>query len=133
MFKKNWVFAGIAAAVLAVTAVPLVAQAADEVLHVGQFTGASDHVTSGGVSVVSTDDGIVVILSDDFFFDGAPDPHVAFGTGGTFDPASGLGLLESNTGGQVYEVPASMDISGYDEVYIWCVQYSVPLGVATLQ
>jgi len=133
MSTKNWVLAGIGAAVLAVSAAPLAAQAADEVLHTGQFTGASDHVTSGGVSVVSTDNGIVVILGDDFAFDGAPDPHVAFGTDGTFDAASGLGVLISNDGGQTYEVPASLDISGYNEVYIWCVQYSVPLGVASLQ
>ena len=133
MFKASLRLAGAAMAAMAIAAAPMASQAAGDVLQSGTFEGASGHATSGGVTVVSTDDGPVVVLGDDFVFDGAPDPHVAFGTGGTFDPDSVLGLLISDTGEQVYAVPASLDISGYDEVYIWCVQYSVPLGVAALR
>ncbi|MEM7444184.1 MAG: DM13 domain-containing protein [Pseudomonadota bacterium] len=133
MFKKNWILAGLGAAVLAAATVPLAAQAADDVLHTGQFDGASGHVTSGGVSVVQTDNGIEIVFADDFFFDGAPDPHVAFGANGSVDISTELGLLTSNTGSQTYQVPASLDVSGYNEIYVWCVQYSVPLGVAALQ
>ena len=132
MIKAGIGLAGLAMAAAALALAPMIAQA-DEVLGSAQFEGSSGHETSGGVTVVSTDNGVIVVLGEDFMFDGAPDPHVAFGTGGRFDPDSELGILASNSGTQTYRVPASLDISGYDEVYIWCVQYSVPLGVATLQ
>ncbi|MEO1224779.1 MAG: DM13 domain-containing protein [Pseudomonadota bacterium] len=121
------------AAALSIAVAPIALQAADDLLHSGTFEGASGHETSGGVTIVSTDNGIQVILGEDFYHDGAPDPHVGFGTNGSFDSASDLGMLAANTGEQVYDVPATLDISGYDEVYIWCVQYSVPLGVASLR
>ena len=133
MARKSLSLAGGLAAALCITVAPIAVQAADDLLHSGTFEGASGHVTSGGVTVVSTDNGVRVILGEDFYHDGAPDPHVGFGTSGTFDSASDIGMLVSNTGEQVYEVPASLDISAYDEVYIWCVQYSVPLGVASLR
>ena len=50
----------------------------------GTFTGASDHITTGGVQIVKTaDGGAVVILDTDFSLDGAPDPRVGFGKDGT--------------------------------------------------
>jgi len=133
MASKTLRLMGGLAAALCVTGAPIALQAADDLLHSGTFEGASGHETSGGVTIVSTDNGIQVILGEDFYHDGAPDPHVGFGMNGDFDSASDLGMLTANTGGQVYEVPATLDISGYDEVYIWCVQYSVPLGVAALR
>ena len=77
--------------------------------------------------------GAQVVLQGNFNFDGAPDPKVGFGTGGTYDRASQLAPLASNTGEQVYDVPAALDLTRYDEIYIWCEKYSVPLGVAPLK
>ncbi len=112
--------------------VPLSAQAGDKVLATGQFTGASDHITTGGVSVVKESDGTYIVLGEDFSLDGAPDPHVSLGKGGKYDAATESGLLENLTGPGRYKLPAGIDASAYDEVYIWCVKYSVPLGVAKL-
>ncbi len=111
---------------------PLSAQAGDSVIATGQFTGASDHITTGGVSVVTTADGTYIVLGDDFSLDGAPDPHVSLGKAGTYDPATEAGLLKNLTGPGRYKLPAGIDASAYDEVYIWCVKFSVPLGVAQL-
>jgi len=105
---------------------------AEEVLSSGTFTGASSHVTSGGVSVVKTTDGLQVILGKDFKFDGAPDPKVGFGKSGKYDIKSQLAHLKKNSGEQRYSIPDSLDISGYNEIYIWCEAYSVPLGVAVI-
>ena len=45
----------------------------------GTFTGASDHITTGGVKIIKTaNGGAVVILDSDFSLDGAPDPRVGF-------------------------------------------------------
>jgi hypothetical protein len=59
------------------------AAAGSHVVGEGQFTGASNHITSGKVTVESTGSGKVVELQSDFSFDGAPDPRVGFGKGGT--------------------------------------------------
>ena len=53
-----------------VLAAPLGAEAADKVIASGQFTGASNHDTSGGVTVVETDAGAVVVMEEDFSLDG---------------------------------------------------------------
>ncbi len=98
----------------------------------GSFTGLKGHTTTGQVAVVQTADGWEVHLKDDFTFDGAPDPRIGFGTAGKFAANTDFEPLRSKTGAQVYTVPAGVDPAAYDEVYIWCRQYSVPLGVAKL-
>ena len=118
------------ATLIASIALPAVTAAAGE--GNGSFTGASGHNTSGQVEVVETTDGWEVHLKADFTFDGVPDPWVGFGKSGSFAPATDFYRLRSNTGAQVYKVPADVDAGAYDEVYIWCRRYSVPLGVAKL-
>lgn len=122
-----------AATLLAVTAFLPTAGSATEATATGAFTGANDHITTGGVSVVRTaNGGAVVILDTDFSLDGAPDPSVGFGIDGEFVSATDLGELTQNTGLQVFVVPASIDVDDYNEIYIWCEQFSVSLGVAPL-
>ncbi|WP_295314178.1 DM13 domain-containing protein [Roseobacter sp.] len=97
------------------------------------FTGKSNHVTTGGVTVTKNADGTATVtLHDDFSLDGAPDPRVAFGKNGAYVPEADLGVLQNLTGGQSYVVPASVNVDDYDEIYIWCLKFSVPLGVAAL-
>lgn len=111
---------------------PLSAQADTDQLG-GTFTGASDHITTGHVTVVKTaGGGAVVILEEDFSLDGAPDPRVGFGVDGTYADASDLGELTKKEGLQVYIVPASVNVDDFNEVYIWCKQFAVPLGVAAI-
>lgn len=99
----------------------------------GTFTGASDHITTGGVQVVKTaDGGAVVILDTDFSLDGAPDPRVGFGNDGTYVEATDLGALQNLTGLQIYVVPPTVNVDDFNEVYIWCLQFGVPLGVAEI-
>jgi len=86
----------------------------------GSFIGKSDHITTGGVKVIKTaDGGAVVILDSDFSLD--------------YDDASNLGVLQSINGLQMYRVPATVNVEKYNEVYIWCSKFSVPLGVASLK
>ena len=49
-----------------------------------------------------------------------------------YDPATLMGPLTSNTGASTYEVPAGINVDDYNEVWIWCDKFSVPLGVAKL-
>ena len=99
----------------------------------GTFVGASDHITTGGVSIVKNADGTSTITFDsNFSLDGAPDPQVGFGKDGTFINEANLGELKQITGTQSYIVPANLDISDFNELYVWCLKFGVPLGVAQL-
>lgn len=99
----------------------------------GTFSGLSGHETSGAVEVVQSAEGWQVRLASDFRFDGAPDPRVGFGRGGAFAEGTDFEVLERNEGEQVYSVPDGIDPAAFDEVYIWCRQYAVPLGVAPIR
>lgn len=99
----------------------------------GTFEGRSNHVTTGSVKVVKENGRYIVELGDDFSLDGGPDPRVAFGKDGKYDPNTKLGALLNLTGKQRYAVPPTLDISGHNEVYIWCEVAGVPLGVASIK
>ena len=108
---------------------------ADDVSSIasGTFTGANDHITTGGVQIVKTaDGGAVVILDSDFSLDGAPDPRVGFGKDGEYVAATDLGELQNLTGVQVYVVPPTVNVDDFNEVYIWCLQFNVSLGSADI-
>lgn len=120
----------IAVAMIALTPMSAIA---DQANTQGTFTGASEHITTGGVQIVKTaDGGAIVILDSDFSLDGGPDPRVAFGSDGVFAEGSDLGVLQNLSGLQIYIVPASVNLDDFNEVYIWCLEVGVPLGVATL-
>ncbi|MEM1383980.1 MAG: DM13 domain-containing protein [Pseudomonadota bacterium] len=123
-------FAGVLLAA-AMTVSPLAAQAGGA--GTGSFTGASNHVTKGEVEVVKADGGWEVHLKESFWFDGAPDPRIAFGKDGTFADGTDFEPLRQDTGAQVYKVPASIDPEDFDTVVLWCRQFSVPLGQALLK
>lgn len=97
----------------------------------GTFTGKSRHVTTGTASIIEDGGKYFVQLEENFTFDGAPDPKVALGNNG-YDASTLLAPLQKNAGAQAYAIPDSIDVSAYNEVWIWCEQFSVPLGLATL-
>lgn len=109
------------------------APASAETVSSGTFTGASDHITTGAVEVIKNADGShTIVLGEDFSLDGAPDPRVGLGQNGFYDGNTDSGKLGNLTGSQSFTVPASVDISKFNEVYIWCEKFSVPLGIAKL-
>jgi len=99
--------------------------------RIGVFEGKSNHVTRGRAEIVVENGQARVVLLDDFWFDGAPDPKVALGLNG-YDKNTLLGPLNANSGKQSYAVPAGVDVSQHNEVWIWCEKYNVPLGVAKI-
>ena len=121
----------IAAAAFAALLAASAAQAGQ--MRSGTFTGENNHTVTGGVSIVDHQGGKAVRLGPDFYLDGAPDPKVGFGRGGRYVEGTLIGALSSNTGEQVFAVPAGMDISGFDTVFIWCERYSVSLGKAAIR
>jgi hypothetical protein len=123
------------AAGLSVTLVPLpkALRAQDfTVIKQGSFAGESGHATSGAAAIVERDGRHFVSLGLDFAFDGAPDPKVALGSDG-YRADSLLGPLETNVGAQSYPLPAELDPVEFNEVWLWCEEFDVPLGRAALR
>lgn len=111
-----------------------VASTVDQAAQVskGNFSGRSDHVTTGQVSLEKTTNGYQLSFAADFFLDGAPDPVVALGNNETFLVANKLGALKNRTGAQIYQLPTNFTPGQFSQVYVWCEKFSVPLGVADL-
>ena len=121
-----------AAAALATSALPLHAQNGAEVLAAGSLSGRSDHVTTGTVSIQRIDGKTYAVLGPDFSLDGAPDPTLGFGRNG-FVKASEFAQLRELAGQQIYELPQDLNPADYTQFYVWCAEFSVPLGVAELR
>ncbi|MBP0617438.1 DM13 domain-containing protein [Jiella mangrovi] len=103
-----------------------------ETLKSGRFAGASGHAVSGSVIIEREGNRTVLRFGPDFSFDGAPDPKIALGKAG-YDPATLMGPLKADNGGQSYDVPARLDVAAYDEVWIWCEEFAVPLAMAKIE
>lgn len=121
----------LAAATLALTLAATAAHAGAG--RTGSFTGENNHVVTGGVSIVDHNGGKAVRLGPDFFLDGAPDPKVGFGQGGNYVKGTLIGEVGSNTGEQLFPIPAGMNVSVFDTVFIWCEKFSVSLGKAAIR
>ena len=98
----------------------------------GVFEGLNRHTVSGSVEVRKEGDHHVIVFMDDFIFDGATDPEIGFGSNGRYDHATTLSPLKKGRGAQTYRVPAHIDPSRYNEVYIWSGQLVADLAVARL-
>jgi hypothetical protein len=109
------------------------AAAGEDVLSSSRFQGLNGHATEGSVVIKKTDGGAVAVLEEDFSFDGAPDPKLGFGKDGSYDRASTITHLNQLNGHQVIKIPSGVDISGYNEFYVWCERSKAPLGVAKLK
>ncbi len=111
---------------------PAAAHGPSTVVKTGSFTGLSNHITTGNVSIVRTNDGYVAILEGNFELDGAPAPTLGFGKNG-FDKKTEFTKLNSKKGLQVYAIPASINPADFDEFYVWCADFNVGLGIAKLK
>ncbi|WP_298437763.1 DM13 domain-containing protein [uncultured Jannaschia sp.] len=95
--------------------------------RLGTFTGAARYGAGGTAELA----GNQVNLLADFTFGSAPDPKIALGRDG-YDAKTLMGPLKSTSGASSYTLPAGIDPSQYNEIWIWCEQYNVPLAVAKL-
>lgn len=103
-------------------------------LAAGAFE-SQDHPTSGVATIVRIPGGALVLTLAELSTDNGPDLHVYL-TDNAEEAASGyfvdLGLLKGNQGTQNYDVPLDIDLSRAVYVSIWCEDFAVPFGFATL-
>lgn len=104
----------------------------------GSFIGASGHQTSGDIRSTRKNDQETVVLQANFKTDSGPDLKVYLSKDpqGKIDAQEtgvlDLGPLKSTSGEQSYPVPSGEKLSSYKSVVIWCKQFSVNFGYATL-
>ena len=124
---------------VATASAPAIAQAEDaavetagaEVLHEGSWTKKSFKV-SGTWSIFEEDGKLYVKLSDDFKTRNAPDLKIFLSPlsaseangGNATDGSLLISPLQSNKGGQVYEIPAGTDLDSFSSILIHCEQFS---------
>lgn len=99
--------------------------------RVGAFSKKNNYAVTGRAELVESGNGYVVNLHDDFSFGNAPDPKIALGRDG-YDKRTLMGQLKTNKGASSYRVPAGINPDDYNEIWIWCERYNVPLAVAKL-
>ncbi len=122
---------GALALVLAAFTTP--AMAADVSANFEVIEGKEKYTTEGGVTISKKNGKTYVTLSDDFAFPGAPDPQLGFGNNGAYDKSTTFVELTNLKGAQTFELPEGINADSYNEFYVWCVKYSVPLSVAKLK
>lgn len=102
-----------------------------------------EHETSGTVRIIENPDGTRVLTLENLSTSNGPDVHVWLATApvvpgqdGWFAADDGvwvdLGLMKGNLGNQVYDIPAEVDLAAFPSVYLWCAQFAVSFGAASL-
>ena len=118
---------------------PATAVTAPRTLATGSFH-TNAHDTRGMATVLELPDGRRVLRLTDFATSNGPDVRVylvaapdvqdneTVKTAGFVE----LGTMKGNIGDQNYDVPASLDLTKYRAVSIWCRRFSVNFGAAPL-
>lgn len=107
---------------------------ADVSLARGTFRGADDHATSGTATVVRLAEGRRFLTFTGFESDGGVDVRVYLvaGDGSEVSDHVELGRLKGEAGDQRYAIPDGVDLSRHGTVVLWCVPFTVRVGVAPL-
>jgi hypothetical protein len=133
MTDRRQALRALAMAGIGAIALPLAAAAQEAaIVKRGAFAGQSGHATAGSAAIVAQNGDFFVSLGRDFSFDGAPDPKVALGRNG-YRSETLLGPLAADRGAQSYPIPRGIDAAAHNEIWIWCEEFDVPLGVARLR
>ena len=98
----------------------------------GVLQGAGGHKASGHVEIVRGGETVKVVLKDDFTLQDTPAPRLAWGKDG-YKRGTIFATLAKFKGAQEYTVPAGTDLSQYNEFWIWCEKFDVPLASAKLK
>ncbi len=105
--------------------------AAEMLVSGGKLAGASGHQAGGTIAIVKDGGVTKLLLKADFSMQAAPDAKLGFGKDG-YIKGTIFSKLEKPQGAQEYVIPASVDLTKYNEVWVWCEKFNVPLGVAKL-
>lgn len=99
----------------------------------GSFEGFDKiHTGSGSVNILEVGEKYYIRLEENFDVTNGPDLYVGLGKDGKYIKGTEIARLKGNMGSQNYEIPESIDINEYNEVWIWCKAFSVGFAKAKL-
>jgi hypothetical protein len=100
----------------------------------GVFAGAGDgtHNAEGVAKVIYLDAKSDVLRLEDLKVTNGPDLYVYLATDKQASDFVDLGKLKANNGNQNYDIPEGTDLSKYNNVLVWCKQFTVLFGSAEL-
>ena len=114
---------------------------AAELADSGSFSGAGSYDTAGRAEIIKLKGGgFGLKLHGNFRTDSAPDLRIWLSESSSPSSKSAvrsakhidLGALKSSRGGQIYRIPASVDVENVRSAVIWCRAFGVLFGGATL-
>lgn len=112
----------------------------------GEFVGRSGHTLTGKFEVRRQDSRLELATSDDFFFDGSPEP--AWSLSATIPTSTAVVSQEnivsrvrfgdlargpSVTGPQRAQLPDDIELIGFQSIILWCFRFPTLLGVGQLR
>lgn len=101
-------------------------------LKSGNFTGSTNHTVNGSVKLYDFQ-GKKYLYFENFISTNGPDLKVYIATTNAATQFVNLGNLKGVTGTQAYLINNPPDLNQYNKVLIWCQQFTVLFGSATLQ
>ena len=113
----------------------------------GDFSPGQGHTMRGSFTLTQQANGILMLTSDDFFFDGSPAPGWALSKGiptDADDPDVRRAAIETDfqrltdrvepvSGQQSGLIPNAIAIDAYDTLFLWCFQIPFILGVGPIE
>lgn len=97
----------------------------------GMFVGIGGHTASGTVKIYELNNKKYIVF-DPYASQNGPDLKVYLSKDEQASQYIRVGILQSTTGKQTYEVPGNPDLTLYSFVHIWCEKYSVEFARAQL-
>ena len=103
----------------------------------GNFVSV-DHPTQGQVNIIEDNGAKYLEISSNFKTDRGPNLRVILHNSSTVEPKVqpgeylNLGELQAFQGSQRYQLPQNLDLNEYQSVAIWCEEFNVTFGYATL-
>lgn len=116
--------------------------AQDKVLARGEFADVNDRLKGTGMATIAENGaGIRMLKLEQFAVNKGPDLKVWLSAAPapkgdadiTDNEWAALGVLQSETGDQSYEIGADVDLAKYGSVVIWCEQFNKLFSAAPLQ
>lgn len=113
----------------------------------GSFSPGQGHDMRGSFTLTRQANGVLMLTSDDFFFDGSPAPGWALSNGvpaDANDPDVRRAAIETDfqrltdriepvSGQQSGLIPNAINIDAYDTLFLWCYQVPFILGVGPIE
>lgn len=103
----------------------------DSKIH-GMFTGSDGHHATGKVTISEDTMGKYVLTLSDLDVDKVPDGYVYLTRDGDRMHGVVLGKLKQFSGTVSFDLPAGTHPENYNSVVIWCKQFKVEIGRASL-